>query len=450
MMKRRFFLPLAPLTLASLVACTTSSEPAGGPAPEVGAPPAPAAAALDAAALAKELCGEAAGCRLEKAHPAGEGPSGEALTVLELAIPNPPEAPDSGYAQTCHPHRQQFWRVTQRGASVEKLLLLDLCNDGYGAAGLGEDYVTVSANRLIHSQSGGSNSRWGFSRTYSLAPLVLQKDESCFYHTAFGTAQSVNTDWLAPRSISRWDAQDCGAQTDAVMDCDTPSLRYQYDLIPLLPEGTSAVDWGATALGSCAFEMDAAAHTGYVTHGAPGEPRDASLKALLADKRTLVVEVIDDQWVSGASSWLYDDHLELWVGADAQAGECIEAGLETVQWGIRVADGEVFVGKGKRPWKPAVRRIPFDAGGGRQGHRLIITLGEDADVLTVVYSDSDDGKTQERLMATSRLKHGVAASLGRALTLLPTAGRCEVGSALTWRPAPIPTEGLEGAALSVD
>ena len=433
-----------------LLSCTTPTggggEAGAGPAP---APP-PAAPAYDPPALAAKLCGGKAGCTLAQAHPAGEGAGGVALTVIELAIANPPEGADGEYVEQCRPHRQQFWKVSQEGGAVKSELLLDLCNDGYGAAGLGEDYVTVSDNRLKHSQSGGSNSRWGFTRTYSLSPLRLLEDDSCAFHAAFGNAQSVKTDWITLRSMSRWDAPACGAEEGEMMDCDTPSLRFQYDLIPRLPpEGPKPADWKGSALGTCAFAMDASGKTGYITHGQPGDASDASMKVMMADARTVVVEVVDDQVVSGAKSWLYDDHVELWVGDDMMSGTCLEGKGKTSQWGIRISDGAVFVGKGGASWQPTVQRVGFDAGGGRQGVRLVLTLGEDTDVLTVVYSDSDDGQTQERLMATSRLKYGDAATLGYTIQLGPAFGACQVGGdTLRWEPRTLEARGDE-PALSV-
>jgi hypothetical protein len=46
--------------------------------------------------------------------------------------------------------------------------------------------------------------------------------------------------------------------------------------------------------------------------------------------------------------------------------------------------------------------------------------------ITVAYADGGTGKTQKRLLATSRLSYGVGSTLGRAETISPTRARCAV------------------------
>ncbi len=78
----------------------------------------------------------------------------------------------------------------------------------------------------------------------------------------------------------------------------------------------------------------------------------------------------------------------------------------SLQWGL-MADGTVQAGHGD-PDPTAiharVRAIP-------DGHRFVITLPAGSERLTVVFSDSDDGASQERLIATSTLQPGNAHTL---------------------------------------
>ena len=56
--------------------------------------------------------------------------------------------------------------------------------------------------------------------------------------------------------------------------------------------------------------------------------------------------------------------------------------------------------------------------------RLKITLPKGMAAITLVYSDSDDGKKQERLFATSMLVPGKVETLGALLEINPTIAVC--------------------------
>jgi hypothetical protein len=156
-----------------------------------------------------------------------------------------------------------------------------------------------------------------------------------------------------------------------------------------LPIVSVAAPFG-TPLGACAVTDDAATAAA-VVHGTPGEPGDARLSAVLVSDRELWVEVSDDAIRSGAPTWLFDDHVELWAA---------QPGGRAAQWAVGL-DGTVIDATGTAPMLPTAKaqRTPG-------GARLQIALPAPATALTVVYSDSDDGRTQERLVATSRFTRG--------------------------------------------
>src|SRR5689334_8552478 len=108
----------------------------------------PAAAQRDPAAA---LCADHPGCRVVDRRGGGNDAAGRAQVVVELAIPNR----DADPVLACRPHRRQFWLM-----DTPPRLIFDLCNDGYGAAGVGDDRVTVGPNRVTHTQNGGSAWRW--------------------------------------------------------------------------------------------------------------------------------------------------------------------------------------------------------------------------------------------------------------------------------------------------
>lgn len=78
-----------------------------------------------------------------------------------------------------------------------------------------------------------------------------------------------------------------------------------------------------------------------------------------------------------------------------------------MQWGIML-DGEVVPAHGKPKKKPRVEVA-------RDGNvvRMRVKLPQPAPMVAFVYSDSDDGRSQERLISTSSLEFGKNHTLGR-------------------------------------
>ena len=358
---------------------------------------APLPAAADAG-LAKAACAGEKGCRLVEKHTAGKG-----LTVVKLALKRTPE-------DACDPFRWVL--VSTQPPATQRLA--DLCNDGYGAAGMGEDEVEVKKGRFVHAQSGGSSWRWTNVREVSLAPVRV-----------VGAAH-------------RQPAADAPPPEDAALEYDFLPIP-RLALPPELGDG-----WRTTELAGCALRLDSSGRRsendpvpGFLVHGKPGQAGDARV-AVLADEQHLYVEIHDDRWQSGAARWIFDDHLELWLAEKAPRymTHCLAPGDagKAVQWGIRLADGKVFAAAGKPSGTLDVVVVPPAAGGPA---RVRIRLPEKTDALTLVYSDSDDGKTQERLLATSKLAGGKTWTLGGLHQVAPERSRCVVeGGKLVLRPGP--------------
>jgi hypothetical protein len=185
--------------------------------------------------------------------------------------------------------------------------------------------------------------------------------------------------------------------------------------IPLMPlsRAFQARSWKTTGLGTCATLVDGVT-AGFTIHGGKGSADDASMRVVWAqDGGDLFVEVDDDRLVGPGTSWVTDDHLELWLGQDFPGG-CPDA-AQARQWGIRVTDGRVFPAFGNPDTNPKVEIA-------RAGNKVRVKISlPPADRerqklveprVTLVYSDSDDGVSQERLIATSTLQHGKGWSLG--------------------------------------
>jgi hypothetical protein len=219
-----------------------------------------------------EMCKGRKPCALVKATPAGADAQGRALTVVELNLgkKNPDSDSDDERFQ-CRPYGREFW-VRIAGVAEPKRIL-SLCNDGYGASGVGEDEITIAANRLIHSQQGGSAWRWNGAKTIQLSPLRVLSETSCSYHNVNIGYAATTWDWQRLAGAMRWYPQACKdndkrADDDKRPDwCDLGKATHRHALIPRLDGALSA---GTPAhLGSCASAFDESGQRGYVIFGKP-------------------------------------------------------------------------------------------------------------------------------------------------------------------------------------
>ena len=137
--------------------------------------------------------------------------------------------------------------------------------------------------------------------------------------------------------------------------------------------------------------------------------------------------VADPNIASGGKSWVASDHLEVWGGDELPQGEtqtCVvrdpsqkvperAASVGTAQqWGIRTIDGMVFRGWGNPSVDPKVERVVLKGTPWGEVVRFRVGFAKAFSSLTVAYSDSDHGKRQKRLIATSRIRLKDPLSLG--------------------------------------
>src|SRR4030042_2845730 len=110
--------------------------------------------AQGAAQPTEAVCRNRTPCRLVASHPAGVGRS-----VFEIALHDRKDENWKHPDPKCAPY--EYWLAhhsDDRGSRVQ--LLAALCNDGYGARGMGEDRVEIDDNRFTLAQIGGSAWMW--------------------------------------------------------------------------------------------------------------------------------------------------------------------------------------------------------------------------------------------------------------------------------------------------
>jgi len=338
--------------------------------------------------------------------------------------------------------------VHAHGKIKDHHLLSEQCNDGYGAAGVGEDSNAVDkeARTYSHSQSGGSAWRWDKGMVIGLDPLRLVSiDESTFWTLdPNGTTKSAGWSYDTFQGSESWSVPDCAARRKqdeaasrdaAAGDTSEPdeSTTYNAVIVPrvALPPPFVQDGWRSIALENCSAFVDGDEH-GFAVHGGKGRAADASLRAVVSKEGFLFVEVTDDHWTTGGKTWVTEDHIELWLappGLTPDDPNCDDSpGPDpSRQWGIRIADGQVFPGFGSPAPLAAIEVL-------RSGHtaRARIPIADwlkgdrQESSLTVVYSDSDDGLRQKRLIATSQIEHGHVKSLGHIRDVEPDVASCVV------------------------
>lgn len=401
-------------------------------------------------AIQETLCKKRPGCHIELTQEAGTGEGGERLEVIELAIDNPPNMD-----YPCRPHRQEIFFLStiepqrdgdkvRHGTYVSDIQnLMALCNDGYGASGIGEDVIEVSDNRLIHHQYGGSAWRWDTTTNVQLSPLKVTSRSTCSFHNLSPGFDA--TEWNLKAFILKGHRKRfaCGpdgfadTDEDAELGCTLDVAHTTFDAIPQIDISLPEKDAASVIVGDCGARADASGKVGYITHGKPGEAKDATLSALFTDATTLVVTVVDDIFYDSGGSWVTSDHLEFWTGPSGD-NNCEDPSLKPTQWAVMPMDGTLIKAHGPDAKSPPQVKAHLNVTEPKTPTPMtfVIRFAEKPQRLTVVYSDSDDGRTQERLIATSAVAFGKNDSLGESTVVPKEAAQCElkdgVISRTTW------------------
>jgi len=406
------------------------------------------------ASAEEPLCAQRAPCRVVETLEAGKDAKGQPLQVKHLSLGwLDSETASNAIGRKFVAKRKAEgsrergeceateWWLMRPGLPAQ--LLLSVCNDGYGAAGVGEDVVTVGEKLFTHQQSGGSADRWSSSRTLQLSPLALVGE----------SLQSFRTDEPDKVRGSRWDVMELRGEAivpppscEGAESVGGRTLPY----LPLVQVEKSYLQggWKQAGLGSCALTA------GHWVLGKQEDPKDAGLKAVLAERETLLLEVRDNRWTGpSGTKWLADDHVELWL-APWPPQDLMGCGKplpdqKAVQWGIRIADGQVFPAYGSPKQKLKVEKAEIRGPEGLEGYRLNVTLPKGFRSVSVSYSDSDEGKKQERMLATSPLKFPRPETLNAVRLVLPEEATCVVREGkLVVVPTELKSKGPDVAVLT--
>lgn len=370
----------------------------------------PAAAADPSPAETAEICGARTSCAIARSHDAGKSATGVPLRVIEAhfgVADKPGEQPEGCRKEDKYDGGVEYWLI--EGATAPRRVL-KLCNDGYGAAGVGDDKVEIGPNRLTHDQMGGSAWRWSNTITYSLSPWRALAERSCTYHN--GNEQTgIGLDLDFANRTVRSLAKD-STMKDLTLGCPQPGPGAYGAYNIVLPSATDPLKVPTgVAIGDCVPAMTTAGTNGFLVYGKPSAAGQiAEVKAVAASFKELVIQVFDPlaagQPAPGAS-WIHLPHVELWVGLNDMQIRTRLALDQLRQIGVDL-DGRVYEGAGRKGPVPKVERWTAKDEVGRPVVVLRLSWAEDYALINgvaLVYSQAEAGK-QARLVATT----GIAAN----------------------------------------
>jgi len=336
----------------------------------------------------------------------------------------PDDAPDDGCraADDDGPHNggTEYWLLNSGGKPARVLLL---CNDGYGAASVGEDSVSFSSNRMVHVENGGSSWRWDNTDTYSLAPFQLLSQSSCSFHNiepATGTVAQADYVRFSVAEIRKNPAANWGNDEDNIGCPDVkPSAFAKLKPVPgnkliadypIMSPGNAndpslATISAGTTLGNCAMTLSTDGANGFLNFGKPADAaRAASMKVLAVDSKRIVLQIYDPlaAAVPKGKSWISGAHAEVWHSDsydDSAAPKRADLGQIAVD-----LDGTVHV-VGKVA-APQVKRWSAKDEQGRSVIVLLLTWTDEIGRTAISYSQAEDGK-QARLVTNVAMTRGV-------------------------------------------
>lgn len=370
---------------------------------------------------AKRLCGDRPTCSVVANTAADERSKRRKISVVELAI----RKTAAGVGARCRPYIREFWIVAGSGAGATTKRLMTLCNDGYGAAGVGEDEVSVTPNRIIYTKRGGSNWRWIVTRQIQLVPAQILAERHCSFWTAAPGFSIDQWSWRKFSGLTILRYQPAKATDKDVLGCEAGQATHQYLNIPSLTGATGIPASGAVTVGTCGIVLREDGRSGFTIYGDPSGDNGAVSRLLLVGNRELLVTT-EMPAMTGGENWIHSDHLEIWQAGIMSISRDNLTSEPLVQFGVQLSNGKVFAGYGKPKALPTViARRQSTLANGRIRVDLRLRLPRDANAISVILSRAVKGQ-QARMVATSPVKFGEVESLGGIFTVSNNAARCAI------------------------
>lgn len=373
--------------------------------------------------IRREACADRSPCVVKSVREVGDG-----LVVLvqlgeaqELSVPGDKPLELTGLSS--QDNRDQF-EMLSYGRCIEfeyvrlsgpnlgeRRKLGNVCNEGHGAAGMGEDTVTIADGRFTHETSGGSAWRWGSSTTIEVATTSIVSESWSGWWTNGENEQSAEWSWQSFSGKTSWSAPSCDPNRHG------PTIEGEGTLLARIEADGFDQVWKTTALGDCATRLGP----------------DQELAAVVVGDR-LYVELRDDVYPTGKAV----DTLEIWYATDAPSWDdpCAEV-EEPEGTTLRILDGKTAaLGAAAGPLHVERSAAPVDS----VALRIAIDLPPKLEALTLVYRDIDAASGVAKVTQSSELDPMSNASLGAIRTIQSDLyAHCEskggrLDRVMTWKP----------------
>ena len=398
---------------------------AGSPAP-------PDPQTPDDATVLAALCPGKKKCRVVERKSAGRDAEGLDLVVATVRVREARLTSSEGGFKRRRPcPREPVGVFRLRGGVVVShdpiMVLFEESRCEYGVND-GEENIWVEPGRATFDITSGTAWHWRNKKVWALSPrvtlLISSHDE--WNHFEWNEI-TEETDHVGGRTEVSWWAPTCDQKDDDENEAAGPKSEsdgHRYLVIPRTHGAAAEARWQTDVPGLRWLNLDASGKAGYIVHGQPGQPEESRMRVGALSETTLLLDVQDDVLVPAAKRWIHADHLEIW-GTDLLPSwsECLARGPRkgdtdepTVgsawQWGVML-DGSIQAGVGRPPAAPTVAVAEVTTTSWGKVRRFRIEMPPQVKGLSVLYSDSDDGTNQERILGTSRLRFKDPASLGR-------------------------------------
>ena len=257
--------------------------------------------------------------------------------------------------------RQEIWLSTFGGLLSEHKKLFDLCNDGYGSSNVGEDSVSIDKQTITYRQSGGSNDRWVWSRSYALPNLNHAVTTLCDYRANTSGGHIHLLDYETGAFTSGYTPQGVDDTQSSFIDCDKHDLnaakpKYKAINTKQISSFLGIKVSDIKSLGSCATTLTSQAgpHQGYVIYG-QDDGKNIEVKFLRINDDKLLVDIRDEgRTFNATGDWANDDRIEIWWLDQKQmpktSTDIEDAPRKALrQFAVRLSDLKVFGGYGYGP-----------------------------------------------------------------------------------------------------
>jgi hypothetical protein len=183
------------------------------------------------------------------------------------------------------------------GQIAREALLASVCNDGHGAAGVGQDEVAIKDARITREVSGGSAWRWSNQLTLDVSTMRIGSISARGAWTVTGNSGETTFNLETFSGSDTWTAPACTSTTDEHLEHGARVIPVASVALDYLLSG-----WRTTALAEC---------------GSPFNDENVSaqlsITAVRADEaNAIIVEIGDDVrspkdtlhvWTGSRGSW---------------------------------------------------------------------------------------------------------------------------------------------------